>query len=73
MCIVHKSPMKVVQSKMVESQIREEVLDMEEGQDMFDPEFYLAQYQVKNVKDRSMKTMWQVQGCEQLWPRGGVG
>jgi len=26
-------------------------------QDMFDPEFYLAQYQVKNMKDGTLKTM----------------
>jgi len=26
-------------------------------QDMFDPEFYMAQYQVKNLKDGSMRTM----------------
>ena len=30
---------------------------MEEEQDMFDPEFYLSQYQVKNVMDLSMKTL----------------
>ena len=40
---LHKSQMKVVQSEIVESKKRA-VLDMEEGQDMFDPGFYLAQY-----------------------------
>ena len=52
--------MMVVVSKKVFNQAvdkKREMLDMEEGQDMFDPEFYLAQYQVKNVKDRSMKTL----------------
>ena len=36
---------------------KREMLDMEEEQDMFDPEFYLSQYQVKNVMDLSMKTL----------------
>ena len=53
---LHKSQMKVVQSEIVESKKRV-VLDMEEGQDMYDPEFYLSQYQLKNVKDRSMKAL----------------
>ena len=32
-------------------------MNLEEGQDMFDREFYLAQYKVKNVKDQSVKTL----------------
>ena len=31
-------------------------MNLEEGQDIFDREFYLAQYKVKNVKDRYVKT-----------------
>ena len=51
--------MVVVSKKVFNQSVvkKREVLDMEEGQDMFDPEFYLAQYQLKNVKDRSMKTL----------------
>ena len=53
---LHKSQMKEVQSEILESK-KGVVLDMEEGQDKFDPEFYLAQYQLKNIKERSMKTL----------------
>ena len=43
--------MGVVSKKVFNQAVdkKREVLDMEEGQDMFDPEFYLAQYKVKNV------------------------